>query len=236
MLDRAGGNEAGQSMLNRACCWRTSVPVAGERTPVANTLNPRADVGYAVIGVRLQNPPRLGRTWAASRLQPSRIRRREGREDSDSPRERLRSIPHGRPCPGRADSRPCRRALRITGPRHLQAFPMNVASHLAIPAASSLLAGPASRAAPRRLPLRLRPSGWAPLPVRQGRPGRARSPAAARVPLRRAQGRAAPLRRARHPGVDGRFTLRPERSASGMRMVSVDDERTGIWVKATPRG
>ena len=27
------------------------------------------------------------------------------------------------------------------------------------------------------------------------------------------------------------FTLRPERSASGMRMVSVDDERTGIWVK-----
>ncbi|MBV2262800.1 MAG: META domain-containing protein [Thauera sp.] len=33
-------------------------------------------------------------------------------------------------------------------------------------------------------------------------------------------------------GVDGKvFTLRPERSASGMRMVSVDDERTGIWVK-----
>ena len=32
-------------------------------------------------------------------------------------------------------------------------------------------------------------------------------------------------------GVDGKvFTLRPERSASGMRMVSVDDERTGIWV------
>ncbi len=33
-------------------------------------------------------------------------------------------------------------------------------------------------------------------------------------------------------GVDGKvFTLRPERSASGMRMVSVDDARTGIWVK-----
>lgn len=33
-------------------------------------------------------------------------------------------------------------------------------------------------------------------------------------------------------GVDGRvFTLRPARSASGMRMVSVDDERTGFWVK-----
>ena len=35
-------------------------------------------------------------------------------------------------------------------------------------------------------------------------------------------------------GVDGKvFTLRPERSASGVRMVSVDDARTGIWVKGS---
>lgn len=108
---------------------------------------------------------------------------------------------------------------------------MPVLSRLAIAIAASLLAGCGlfGRAAPPAMP--------APAPDAEAR-GRAASAAAldpqppidfrcgARTVTLRHFGELATL------SVDGRnWTLRPERSASGMHMVAVDDARTGIWVK-----
>jgi len=111
---------------------------------------------------------------------------------------------------------------------------MNVASHLAILAASSLLAGCLfSRAAPPPAAAATAAVGpGSAAPVRQADPAALdpQPPLEFRCGERRVElrhfGELATL------GVDGKvFTLRPERSASGMRMVSVDDARTGIWVK-----
>lgn len=112
---------------------------------------------------------------------------------------------------------------------------MNVASHLAILAASSLLAGCGlfSRAAPPPAAAATAAVGpGSAAPVRQADPAALdpQPPLEFRCGERRVElrhfGELATL------GVDGKvFTLRPERSASGMRMVAVDDARTGIWVK-----